>query len=354
MEKIVLVTGGAGYIGSTTTKLLQQHDYKTITLDNLSSGTKGLNKSDFFYEGSISNEKILEKIFSTFKITAVLHFAASSLVEESVQNPKKYYENNLVGTIKLLEKMLEFNVKKIIFSSSASVYGKPKKIPITEKTKTKPLNPYGRTKFFIEEILKDYHKAYGLNSISLRYFNASGTEKDLEVGEVHTPETHLIPLLVRAALENKPISINGRDYETYDGTCIRDYIHVSDLANAHLKALNYLEKQEACLRINLANEQGFSILEIIQALEKILGKKIQIKNFPRRPGDPAILIGRNETAEKILDWKTQITNIEEIIKTAYRWQCSNRFKELTALIDKNPSISSSILKKNQTEQQEFS
>jgi len=227
--------------------------------------------------------------------------------------------------------MLEFNVKKIIFSSSASVYGKPKKIPITEKTKTKPLNPYGRTKFFIEEILKDYHKAYGLNSISLRYFNASGTEKDLEVGEVHTPETHLIPLLVRAALENKPISINGRDYETYDGTCIRDYIHVSDLANAHLKALNYLEKQEACLRINLANEQGFSILEIIQALEKILGKKIQIKNFPRRPGDPAILIGRNETAEKILDWKTQITNIEEIIKTAYRWQCSNRFKELTGI-----------------------
>lgn len=331
MEKIILVTGGAGYIGSTTTKLLQQYNYKTITLDNLSSGRRDLDRSNFFYEGSISNEELLDKIFSSFKISAVLHFAASSVVEESVQNPKKYYENNLIGTLKLLEKMLQFDVKKIIFSSSASVYGKPKKIPITEKTQTKPLSPYGRTKFFIEEILKDYHTAYKLNSISLRYFNACGTEKDLEVGEIHTPETHLIPLLVKAALENKAISINGRDYDTYDGTCIRDYIHVSDLAEAHVKALKYLEEKEACLRINLANEKGFSILEIVQSLEKILGKKIKIKNSPRRAGDPDILIGKNEIARKILDWKTQITHIEEIIKTAYQWQCSNQFKKLTDL-----------------------
>lgn len=329
MNKTILVTGGAGYIGSTTTKILSQKKYQTIILDNLSTGHKELTQNHLFYKGDLSDKKFLHKIFNENKIDAVIHFAADSSVAESIKNPQKYYQNNVSNTLNLLSAMKEHHINKIVFSSTAALYGVPTQIPITEKTPTQPINPYGKSKLFIEMILEDFYKAYGLNSISLRYFNACGTEASFEVGEAHKPETHLIPLTVQAAInQQKTLHIYGTDYNTADGTCIRDYIHVADLAEAHIKSLEYLWDKRARLSLNLSNDRGFSILEIIKATEEVTGKKIEIKYERRRKGDPPKLIGSSQQARKILAWHPKHTKIKRIIESVWTWQQTSIYQKI--------------------------
>ncbi|GAF88394.1 unnamed protein product, partial [marine sediment metagenome] len=257
---------------------------------------------------------------SQYKIDAVMHFAAYAYVGESVEDPLKYYENNLCNTIQLLHAVLENNIKYIVFSSTCATYGDPEIIPIDEDHPLNPINPYGKTKRMVEEILADYHAAYGLKYMSLRYFNAAGADPDAEVGEDHDPETHLIPLVLDVAANKSPgIKVFGTDYETPDGTCIRDYIHVTDLAQAHILALEQLIGGADSTVYNLGNSQGFSVLEVIERARKITGKNITVENSDRRPGDPPVLIASNEKAVKELAWKPQYADLDDIIGTAWRW-----------------------------------
>ena len=321
MRGTILVTGGAGYIGSTVTKLLSTLGYKTLVFDNLSTGHEELVYKSDFYQGDLRDESSLKKVFKENKIDAVMHFAALSSVGESVRNPSLYYYNNVIGSLNLLAAMREFGVGKFVFSSTAAVYGVPEQVPIQEDSHCFPVNPYGTTKLTVERALADYFKAYGMSSVSLRYFNACGTEDGYEVGELHSCETHLIPLAVRAALDKGAgLSVFGTDYETKDGTCVRDYIHVSDLAEAHVKALEYLFKQDACLSLNLSNNEGFSVLEILRAVEKVSSSALNLKYLGRREGDPPVLIGSSEKTRQTLDWAPRYTEIESIIETAYKWQ----------------------------------
>lgn len=316
----ILVTGGAGYIGSHCCKELSKKGFQPVTIDNLVYGHEDFVKWGEFFNGDVGDPAPLKKCLDQHKIEAVMHFAAYAYVGESVEDPVKYYENNLRNTIQLLHAVLDHNIKYFVFSSTCATYGHPQKTPIDEDHPQNPINPYGKTKRMIEEILQDYRNAYGLKYISLRYFNAAGADPETEVGEDHDPETHLIPLVLDAAIgKRKDIKVFGTDYQTPDGTCIRDYIHVTDLAQAHILALQRLMDGADSNAYNLGNGQGFSVLEIIERARKITGKNITVENSDRRPGDPPVLIASNEKAVKELGWKPQYADIDDIIGTAWRW-----------------------------------
>ncbi len=329
IKNTILIVGGAGYIGSHANKELNKRGYKTVVFDNLSKGHREFVKWGDFFKGDLANKKKLEACFKKYPIKAVMHFGAFAYVGESVDDPAKYYINNVTNTLNLLEVMRKHNVKHFIFSSTAATFGEPLKIPINEKHSQIPINPYGRTKKIIEDILKDYSHAYGLKYIALRYFNAAGCDPDSEIGELHKPETHLIPLILDAAIgRRKDIKIFGTDYKTPDGSCVRDYIHVSDLADAHIKALEYLFKGGKSDSFNLGNGKGFSVKEVIEVAKKITGRKIRIIETKRRAGDPAVLIASSLKAKKLLGWKPQFNRLSAIMETAWNWH--NGVRELNS------------------------
>lgn len=322
--KNILVMGGAGYIGSHTVKHLMQHGYNCIVADNLVYGHRESVLTPHFEVADLLDKKSLQAVFDEHQIDAVIHFAAYAYVGESVEKPMKYYENNVIGTLNLLEAMLAHNIKKIVFSSTCATYGDPQYTPIDEQHPQNPINPYGKTKMMIEQIFADYQKAYGLQYIALRYFNAAGCSPEGEIGESHTPETHLIPLVLKAIKgERQDIKIFGTDYDTLDGTCIRDYIHVDDLAQAHRLAVEKLDSFIGCL--NLGTGIGNSVKDIIRAAEKVAGLPCPAIEEGRRPGDPAKLYASNQKAQEVLGWNPQYTNIEDIIKTAWNWECNRRY-----------------------------
>ncbi len=323
--KTILVMGGAGYIGSHTVRHLLNNGYDVVVADNLIYGHReAVDERAVFVHADLADKFSLQKLFDTHKIDAVVHFAAFTYVGESVQDPEKYYQNNVVGTVNLLNAMMAHNVKKIVFSSTCATYGDPLYTPIDEKHSQNPINPYGRTKLMIEQIFADYEKAYGLQHIALRYFNAAGCAADGSIGESHTPETHLIPLVLKAIKgERKNIKVFGTDYDTPDGTCIRDYIHVEDLATAHRLAVEKLGSYNGCL--NLGTGVGTSVKEIISAAEKVSGKTCPTEYAERRAGDPARLFADNSKAKEVLGWKPEYTNIEDIIRTAWIWETNRRY-----------------------------
>lgn len=317
---MILIVGGAGYIGSHTNKALTEAGYETIVLDNLSYGHKEAVKWGTFCQCDLKDIDDLDKVFTEYDIDAVMHFSSFIEVGESVQNPEKYYTNNVVNTMNLLKVMLKHNVKKFIFSSTCATYGVPQKIPLVEDHPQNPINPYGWTKLMVERILKDYDTAYGLKSVILRYFNASGADKSGEIGEAHDPESHLIPLILDAAIGKRDnIKIFGSDYDTPDGTCIRDYIHVTDLADAHVLSLKYLEEKEESNEFNLGNGQGFSVKEVIDSVRKVTGREFEVVETERREGDPAVLIGSSKKAKELLGWNPQFVNIDDIVESAWNW-----------------------------------
>jgi UDP-glucose 4-epimerase len=317
----ILVTGGAGYIGSHTVKELVNNKHKVLIYDNLSSGHKeAVNAKAKLVVRDLADLDKLNKVFKSFKPEAVIHFAAFIEVPESVENPGKYYYNNVCFGINLLEAMAKYKVKNIIFSSSAAVYGNPEKVPVSEDSDKNPINPYGQTKLMFEEILKDYDVAYGIKSVALRYFNAAGASASGEIGQDPKHFTHVIPIIIKTALgEFKEFTIYGKDYPTPDGTCIRDYIHVEDLARAHRLALDYLKKQKKSNVFNLGKGKGNSNLELVNCVKKIAGINFKVKYGPRRPGDPARLIADAKKAAKELKWTPKYDRIESIIETAYNW-----------------------------------
>ncbi len=319
-EKTILVVGGAGYIGSHMVKELLAAGYAVIVLDNFSTGHRALLTGGLLIEGDLGDPKLLETLFSQHQIDAVMHFAAFSLVGESVANPLKYYRNNLACTIELLDAMIRFNVKKFIFSSTAAVYGEPVQVPITETHPSFPTNPYGATKIAVERMLADCDQAHGLKSVCLRYFNAAGADKSGTIGECHQPESHLIPLVLKvAAGKRKEIKIFGTDYDTPDGTCIRDYVHVTDLAQAHLLALNHLLDGGQSALYNLGNSKGVSVREVICLAEKITGRKIPVAETNRRIGDPAVLVAASDKIKTDLGWRPCYETLDTIIQTAWNW-----------------------------------
>ncbi len=316
----ILVCGGAGYIGSHINKQLNLEGYDTIVFDNLVYGHREAVKWGRFVQGDLSNISDIEDAFEKYDIDAVFHFAAFAYVGESVDKPEKYYYNNVVNTLNLLRVMREHGCSKIIFSSTCATYGEPERVPITEDMPQNPINPYGMTKLMVERIFKDYAKAYGLKFAVLRYFNAAGADPDGEIGESHDPETHIIPLVLDAASGKRPdIKVFGTDYDTPDGSCIRDYIHVTDLADAHLKALHYLEKGGEPDFFNLGNAIGTSVLEVVDAVKRVTGKEFKVVLAPRRPGDPAKLVGSSEKAQRILGWKPEFGDIHTIVSHAWKW-----------------------------------
>ncbi len=320
----ILVTGGAGYIGSQTNLFLLENGFETVVFDNLVYGhltNIPQNAKCQFVQGDLLNLTQLEEVFAKNKIDAVIHFAAFAYVGESVENPAKYYQNNVLGSFNLLETMRKFGCQKLVFSSTCATYGTPEILPITENEKQKPINPYGWSKLMIEQMIKDYHHAYGLNAVVFRYFNAAGADRHLRTGEEHNPETHLIPLILEVASGKRDqIMIFGDDYETPDGTCIRDYIHTEDLASAHFLGVKKLETEKVCEFVNLASGNGYSVREIIQTVEKVTGITIKTKIAPRREGDPAMLIADNSKARDFLGWNPINSNLENIIQTAWNWE----------------------------------
>jgi UDP-glucose-4-epimerase GalE len=318
--KNILIVGGAGYIGSYMCKYLAKNGYHPIVLDNLVYGHRQAVKWGPFIAGQMADTKLLDQIFTEHPIAAVMHFAAFCYVGESVEDPGKYYQNNVAATITLLEEMLKKNIKNFIFSSSCAVYGEPVEIPITEQHQYNPINPYGRSKLMVEQILQDFRAAYGLEYVALRYFNAAGADPEGEIGEEHNPETHLIPLVLKTALgQRETINIFGDDYATKDGTCIRDYIHIDDLAQAHLLALDRLLNGLPGGQYNLGNGDGYSVKEVIEVARNITSKQIPAKIVKRRPGDPAVLIGSSAKAFKELGWKPQFADLNAIVETAWQW-----------------------------------
>ena len=318
---MILVCGGAGYIGSHAVYQLIQKGEEVVILDNLQTGhLQAVNKKAKFYHGDMRDADFLDKVFSENKIDAVIHFAANSLVGESMQVPLKYFNNNVHGTEVLLEAMNRHNVKKIVFSSTAAVYGEPEQVPIKETDRTLPTNPYGESKLTMEKIMKWCDLAYGIKYISLRYFNVAGAVDTGEFGEDHNPETHLIPLILQVPLGRREhIMIFGEDYDTPDGTCIRDYIHVIDLVNAHILALKKLDEDNESHIYNLGNGNGFSVKEMIEAARRVTNHPISAKIGERRAGDPARLVASSDKAMKELGWKPEYTNIEDIIASAWNW-----------------------------------
>lgn len=323
---MILVTGGAGYIGSHCVLALLKKNYDVVVFDSLDTGhietietlSKFGNLS--FIKGNLQNLDEIERVFETHKIDAVIHFAAFSQVGESVKNPQKYYYNNVFGTLNLLNAMLNHNVKKIVFSSTAATYGEPEYVPIDEKHPQMPINPYGNSKLMVERIMDDYDKAYGLKSVRLRYFNVAGADKDCNIGEFHEPETHLIPNILKSTFSGgKTFEMYGQDYDTKDGTCVRDYINIEDLISAHLLALKYLNEGGNTNFFNLGTNDGNSVKEVFGECEKVTGKDIPVKQMPRRAGDPATLVADNTKAKQILNWIPQ-NNLHKSIQTAYQWE----------------------------------
>jgi len=317
----ILVCGGAGYIGSHAVHALIEKGEQVVIVDNLQTGHRGaLNPKAKFYEGDIRDASVLDKIFTENKVEAVIHFAANSLVGESMEKPLLYFNNNVYGMQVLLEAMVRHGVDKIVFSSTAAVYGEPKRVPIHEDDETCPTNTYGETKLTMEKMMKWVSRANGVRYVSLRYFNAAGALPDGSIGEDHATETHLIPLILQVPTGRRDhITVFGDDYPTPDGTCLRDYIHVVDLADAHVLALEYLRKGGASDIFNLGNGQSFSVKEMIAAAEKATGRSIKVEIGARRAGDPAQLIASSEKARSVLGWKPQFTDVEQVIGTAWRW-----------------------------------
>ena len=324
--KTVLVAGGAGYIGSHTVKYLLKNNYNVVVLDNLVYGHREAVLTSNFEQVDLKDKDTVDKVFKKYKFDAVIHFAAYTYVGESVTNPQKYYWNNVVNTLNLLDVMIENNVKNIVFSSTCATYGNPQYTPIDEKHPQFPINPYGKTKLMMENIMEDYDTAYGLKYAALRYFNAAGADSEGQLGESHDPETHLIPLVLQAIKgERENITVFGTDYDTPDGTCIRDYIHVEDLADAHMKAVEMLLNKGESQCINLGTGIGNSVKEIIKASEEITGKKVPVVYGERRAGDPPKLYAANEKSKEVLNWNPKYTDIKEIIKTAWAWEENKRF-----------------------------
>ena len=313
----ILVTGGAGYIGSHAARALRRAGYEVVIYDNLSTGCRRLAQGFELVEGDIADKARLGPVLA--RVDAVMHFAAHSYVGESVENPRKYFRNNVAAALSLLNSALDTGIRRFVFSSSCAVYGIPERIPITEQTPREPVNPYGASKLFFENALEAYSCAYGLRSVSLRYFNAAGADESGEIGEIHDPETHLIPLALAASTASGPeLQVHGSDYPTTDGTCVRDYIHVNDLADAHVRALEYLEKNGDSLAINLGTGRGHSVLEVIEAAKNATGRPVRRKMGPRRPGDPPVLVADPTKAQEVLGW-TANRNLADIVESAWNW-----------------------------------
>jgi UDP-arabinose 4-epimerase len=320
MAKSVLVTGGAGFVGSHTCKALARAGYLPVTFDNMERGHRWAVKWGPLEPGDLRNEQDLRRAFEKWKPSAVVHFAAYTYVGESVEEPSKYYDNNIGGSAKLLTACAAFDCKNIVFSSSCATYGMPKKLPLGEEHVQQPVNPYGYTKLVVERMLKDAEVAHGIRYIALRYFNAAGADPDGELGELHLPETHLIPLVLFAAMGRRPgIDIYGQDYSTPDGTCIRDYVHVSDLADAHVAAIKFLEKEGTSHSINLGNGKGYSVSEVIRTSEKLTGLPVKTKICPRRAGDPPVLISDSSKARQLLNWNPKYPALDQQVGHAWKW-----------------------------------
>jgi len=316
-----LIVGGAGYIGSQMTLALVEAGHEVVVLDDLSKGYEDAVMSPHFIKGSIADSALLDQIFNQYKIEAVMHFAAFIQVGESVREPAKYYRNNFTNTQTLLDAMVKHGVMHFIFSSTAAIYGEPQYVPIDLAHPKNPINPYGRSKWMVEQLLEDYALAYGIKSVSLRYFNVAGADPKGRLGPRHQPVTHLIPLLLRAASgRNSDIKVYGRDYDTPDGTCIRDYIHVVDLCQAHFLALEYLKMHQKSAQFNLGNGNGFSVQQVIDVVKKVTGKPINIVDVQRRPGDPARLVADSSLAMAKLGWKPEYPELEDIIRHAWIWE----------------------------------
>jgi UDP-glucose 4-epimerase len=328
-DRVILVTGGAGYIGTHAVKALEDRGFQVIILDNLVYGHRELVEANLkakLVVGDLNDRTFLEQLFTSTKIDAVMHFAAFAYVGESVTDPAKYYQNNVVGTLTLLDAMRQHGVTNFVFSSTCATYGNPQTIPIAEDHPQHPINPYGAGKLTVERVLQDYDPAYGLKSVIFRYFNAAGADPDGLFGEDHNPETHLIPLVLQtAAGKRASVSIFGTDYETPDGTCIRDYIHVTDLAQAHVLGLEYLLEHQVSQIFNLGNGSGFSVKEVIDTAKQVTGREISIEECPRRSGDPAILIGSSTKARQILGWKPEYADLTTIVKHAWNWHQHRHF-----------------------------
>jgi UDP-glucose-4-epimerase GalE len=316
----VLIVGGAGYIGSQTAKLVAKAGLSPVVLDNLVYGHEWAVKWGPFVKGDLSDSELVGRVLTEHKVTSVIHFAAYAYVGESVSNPRKYFHNNVVNTLNLLDQMVDRKIHDFVFSSTCATYGEPTKVPISEDHPQSPVNPYGESKLMVEKILKWYQGAYGLRFAALRYFNAAGADPDGELGEDHDPETHLIPLAIDAALgRGRELSIFGTDYPTPDGTAIRDYIHVSDLAEAHILALQQLTKGTASLKLNLGTGKGQSVREVISAVEKVTGRKVPAREVGRRAGDPPELVADPARAREVLGWRPKYAALETIVEHAYRW-----------------------------------
>lgn len=317
----ILVVGGAGYIGSHMVKQLAQAGSDVITLDNLSYGYRDAVKYGEFVEGDLGDSKVLDSIFSSNDIDAVMHFAGFIQVGESVIKPSMYYHNNVSNTLTLLDTMLKHQVKNFIFSSTAAIFGEPDYTPIDEKHNRQPINPYGHSKLMIEQVLDDYDKAYGMRATCLRYFNAAGADPEGELGERHVPETHLIPLILQAASgRREDIKIFGDDYATDDGTCVRDYIHINDLCEAHSLALQKMIADDKSARYNLGNGKGFSVRRVIDVAKHVSGNDFKVNIEPRRSGDPAVLVADATLARNELNWQPKFAELEDIVKTAWQWE----------------------------------
>ncbi|MBZ5607402.1 MAG: UDP-glucose 4-epimerase GalE [Acidobacteriia bacterium] len=323
----VLVTGGAGYIGSHTAKCLAQSGFQPVVVDNLGRGHREAVKWGPLIEADIADRKALDSVFERYPIQAVFHFAAFAYVGESMQAPDLYFRNNVFGTLALLEAMRARQVRNIVFSSTCATYGNPVKIPISEDHIQDPVNPYGESKRMVERLLHWYGVSYGLRSVALRYFNAAGTDPDGELGEDHDPETHLIPLAISAALGlTKALEIYGTDYETPDGTAIRDYLHVTDLAEAHLAALRYLDGGGSSTAFNLGTGRGYSVREVTAMVEQVSGRKVPVREVGRRAGDPPCLIADAAKSASMMGWRPHHSSLEEIVRTAWNWKAKSTVK----------------------------
>lgn len=322
----VLVTGGAGYIGSHCSRYFNEKGIETVILDNLCEGHREAALGSRLIVGDYGDGQLLDRIFSEEPYDAVIHFAAFTSVGESVAEPRKYFRNNVGNMMTLMDAAVDHGIGYFVFSSSAAVFGEPEEIPIREDHPQRPINPYGETKMIGERMLADYERAYGLHSCSFRYFNAAGDSSDSLIGESHDPETHLIPLVIRAALGKRPpLQVFGGDYDTRDGSCIRDYVHVEDLASAHYLGLRYIMEHNVSEQFNLGSENGFTVLEIIRAFEKVAGIPVPYAMAGRRAGDPAVLVAGNEKAKTLLGWTPEKSRLETILADAYQWELKRTY-----------------------------
>lgn len=321
----VLITGGAGYIGSHCNRYFAEKGVETVVLDDLSSGHREAVTDGRFVEGDFGDRGLLDKVLGEEKFDGIIHFAAFIDVAESVAEPAKYYENNVVKMKTLLDAAVAHGVKHFVFSSTAAVFGEPEYVPIDEAHPKKPINAYGATKLIGEQMLADYGRAYGLRSCSFRYFNAAGDSADGRIGEAHNPEHHLIPLVLRASLANRAMKVFGTDYDTRDGSCIRDYVHVEDLAEAHYLGLKYIMENDGNHAFNLGSSEGFSVLEILHEAERVTGEPVPHDIADRRPGDPAVLIASNKKAKDVLGWEPKRSEVQTILRDAWKWEQNKKY-----------------------------